>query len=262
MVDLTSKDHVLKVVSMTRFHFVAGLPTAGARRFCALLAQNPKLTVSSDSPAEQVFTTLIDAAKDRDMPLAVSGDKTQAALLRGVLDNTHHARPMNAVVVDNNPNWLLHMDQLAALFPLSRFVVLVRDPAKIAAEMAEESGGAQTPNALMSKHGAIGAPVELVRRALASTAADRLCLVDYDRMLSDPVRVFDAIYGFLGEQGFDHDFRGMPPSEIDPHATTIGRVRRVAGPNQAGSNTDAVSNVPVWRRSKSSAATMILPEAG
>ena len=259
---LASTDHILKVVSMTRFHFVAGLPKAGARRLCAVLAQNPKFTVSSDSPAEQVFTLLNAASENSRLPLHGAGETTQAALLRGALDAVHHDRPMNAVVFDNNPDWLAHIEQLAGLFPLSRFLILVRDPARIAADMAEESGGAQRPSALMAKQGPIGAPIELLRGVLKSEAAKRICVVDYDRLLSDPNHVFDAIYGFLGETGFDHDFRGLPEVTAEPLAEAMRPMRKVVGPNQSGAHRDTSSNVPVWRRSQNSAATMILPEAG
>lgn len=259
---VTSKDHVLKIATMTRFHFVAGLPKAGARRLAALLAQNPKFSVSSDSHAEQVFGVLNEGAQSRDQPLSSMDAATRAALLRAAMDAVHHARPMDAIVFDNNPKWLAHIELLGELFPLSRFVIMVRDPARIAAEIAGETGGAQTPSSLMSERGKIGEPVLLLQKLLSGPAADRLLLLDYDRLLSDPEHVFDAMYGFLGEQLYTHDFRGLPMAEPTPLAASGLVTRRFVTPGKLTLHRAQKPPLPIWRRSQSSAATMLLPEAG
>jgi len=53
--DLLSKEKVLKVMSVTRFHFIAGMPLAGADDLALLLAQNPKFAVKTDSPAASLM---------------------------------------------------------------------------------------------------------------------------------------------------------------------------------------------------------------
>jgi sulfotransferase len=259
MVQVTSKDHVLKVVSMTRFHFVAGLPKAGARRLSALLAQNPRFCVSSDSPAEKVFRSLSDRGNEQGFDL---DKETRVALLRASIDAIHHARPMQSVVFDNNPDWLSKVDSLSEIFPLSRFVVMVRDPARIAAELADEAGSAQTPSSLMAKTGKIGAPIDLLQNVLKGPSANRLLLVDYDRLLSDPIQVFDAMYGFLGEAVFEHDFRSLPSPEQGQSLPSSVLTRRFATPEVSGSGKKQNPPLPIWRRSQSSAATMLLPETG
>lgn len=256
-VQVTSKDHVLKVVYMTRFHFMAGLPKSGARSLAALLAQNPRFCVSSDSPAEQVFGVLRSGT-----PLSDLNNDTRKALLRAALDAVYHARPIESVVVDNNVNWLSHVTLLANLFPLSRFVVMVRDPVRIAAEIARENGGAQTPSALMSDHGVIGAPMRMLQTALTSPASKRMLLIDYDRLLSDPEHVLDAMYAFVGETSFVHDFRALPAPSPEPRMAQGALARRVAALGGLVSRRAQKNPLPIWRRNSSSGATMLLPEAG
>jgi sulfotransferase len=261
-VQVTSKDHVLKVVSMTRFHFVAGLPNAGARCLAAILAQNPRFCVSSDSPAECVFSALSGGTDSKDMALSDIDAETRRALLRASLDAVHHARPMESVVFDNNVKWLAHVTLLAEMFPLSRFVIMVRDPARIAAEMARETGGAQSPSSLMSEQGIIGAPVRLVQEALNSPSAKRLLLVDYDRLRNDPERVLAAMYAFVGEAPYAHDFRALPSAEPEPQVTSGWLTRRVAALGEATSHRMQKTPLPIWRRSTASGATMLLSETG
>ncbi|TDT76880.1 sulfotransferase [Litoreibacter halocynthiae] len=259
---VTSKDHVLKVVTMTRFHFVAGLPTAGARCLLALLTQNPRFSVAGDSPAERVFSVLSAGRENQDHPLSGISSDTRSALLRASLDAVHHARPIASVVFDNNIRWLSHVTALAELFPLSRFVIMVRDPARIAAEMAQEAGAVTSPQALMSEHGVIGAPIQLVHDALSSPASKRLLLIDYDRLLSDPERVLDLLYAFVGEPHFAHDFRMLAARETLPQTITGHLARRVSTPNDATSRRAPKTDLPIWRRSSGSEATMLLSETG
>ncbi|WP_175500642.1 sulfotransferase family protein [Litoreibacter janthinus] len=249
-------------MSLTRFHFVAGLPKSGARYFASLLAQNSRFCVSSDSPAHSVFCHLTEAWAQQDGPLSFVDASTRTALLRASMDAVHHGRAMDSVVFDNNPEWLPHMASLAELFPLSRFILLVRDPARIAAEMAQETGGAQTPAALMSDHGVIGKPVGCIQAALTSKAAERLLLIDYDRLLSDPERVMNAMYSFLGDVVFTHDFRALPPAAPRAQRMPMGLARRVAAIGDGTRRRIQKNDLPIWRRSSGSAATMLLPEAG
>lgn len=259
---VTRKDHILKVMSLTRFHFVAGLPEAGARYFTSILSQNPRFCVASDSPAARVFGVLTAAWEQADMPLGNVDAGTRMALLRASVDAVHHARKIESVVVDSNPDWLAHFALLTGLFPLSRFIVLVRDPARIAAELARDRGAAQSPASLMSEHGAIGKPVAQVQAALHSAAAERLLLIDFDRFSSDPTGVFDALYRFLGETPFEHDFRTLPKATAAPDFAASGFLRRVAVPDGGQLRRPQKSALPIWRRSPGSAATMLLPEAG
>ncbi len=169
---------------------------------------------------------------------------------------------MNSVVIDNNPQWLAHVELLGRVFPLSRFVIMVRDPARIAAEIADETGGAQTPSSLMSKHGKIGEPVNLLQNLLSGPAADRLLLLDYDRLLSDPEHVFNAVYGFFEEPRYAHDFRALPPVEVVSRVAPGVFARRFAAPGTQVFHRKQKPPLPIWRRSQSSAATMLLPETG
>lgn len=259
---LSSKDQILKVMALTRFHFVAGMPKSGARCLANLLAQNSRFEVVNDSPAEQVFDLLQDETAPSAGRLSELGCDTKTALLRSALDAVHHARPLDATVVDNNPAWLPHIPALAEIMPLSRFVVMVRDPAKIAAEMAGENGDAKAPSSLMAQDGAIGAPLRHIQAALNSPEAERLLLIDYDRLLADPERVLAVMYGFLREAVFTHDLRMLPKIETHPLVASGRFERRVVAFKKSLTRRPAQANLPIWRRSPGTSATMLLSETG
>lgn len=255
---VTSKDPTLKVVSMTRFHFVAGLPKSGARQFTKLLGQNPKFCVSSDSPAERLVDALSNGADTSGLPFSDIDARTHAALLRSTLDAAHHARGIDSVVVDNNPKWLSHITTLGVIFPLSRFVILVREPERIAAEIAEDAGEAQSPTSLMSLTGEIGRPILQLQSALEGPAAARMLLIDYDRMLQDAEQVFQATYSFLREPMFKHDFRTLAGTAKAAVMPAAKQARRFWLPGGQAAARSQIPAQPIWRRNQSSAATMLL----
>lgn len=258
---VTSKDHILKVMALTRFHFVAGMPHAGARHLMAVLAQNPRFAATQDSPAAGVLAEMQRAMSATDAAIAGLDAATRVALLRNTLDAVHHARPMDAVVLDHNTNWLPQIETLADALPLSRFIVMVRDPAAIAAALARDSGRASPPRNLLGPHGAIGAPMAQIEAAMNGPAAERLLLIDYDWLLDDPQRVLGALYGVLREPLFEHDTRALPRAEAAT-SKTQGWRRRVMSLNARASKPIPQAPKPLWQRSSGTAATLLLREAG
>lgn len=260
-VQVSSKDYILKVMALTRFHFVAGMPHAGARHLTSVLSQNPRFAATQDSEAACVFSELHQLMATPGSAMNGLDPTTQVAILRAALDAAHHARPMDAVVLDQNPVWLRHINSLAQVLPLSRFIVMVRDPAAIAAVMAYESGSARSPRVLLGPDGAIGAPMTQIEAVMNSPAAERLLLIDYDRLLEDPQRVLGALYGVLREPFFEHDCRVLPQRE-NAAPKLQGLRRRVVSFTARAARKAPQQPKPLWQRSSGTAATLLLREAG
>lgn len=260
--DLLNQEKFLKVMSVTRFHFVAGMPLSGADQLMALLSQNPGFQVERDGPAQPVLADLFAQCDDRAHALSRLDREMQTSILRAAVDALHHKRPMDSTVLDHNDDWLQHLPRLAALFPLSRFIVLVRDPALLAAELADLAGEARSPASLMASDGAIGQPLSLVQDALKGPDADRLLLIDRDRLANDPVRVLDALYRFLRVPPFEHDVRPIEGLGAGPRAPkSIGR-RVIALDGSKRKPQDVSAHVPIWRRVPRTEATLLLSESG
>ena len=254
-VQVSSKQQTLKVMALTRYHFIAGMPHSGARTLTRLLSQNPRFSATQDGPAAQIFAHLRsqDAGQLRGLEAG-----TKLALLRGAFDAAHHARPLDSVVLDGNDAWLDHFEATANVLPLARFIIMVRDPAAIAADMAQDSGALRAPKALLASDGPIGRPLAQIEAALAGPEAERLLLIDYDRFLSDPDRVLTALYGVLREPIFAHDLRDLPQPSTAMPALQAPR-RRVLSMTGRASPRPAL---PLWQRSSGTAATLLLREAG
>lgn len=249
--------------TLTRYHFIAGLPRAGLALLAALLDQNPRFLAGTDSPAASLFADLLERYSDGGVCAGLLEEDQGLALLRAALDSVYQARPQGAVVFDANPAWLAHIDALVRLYPLSRFIICVRNPAAIVNSFALADGIAATGPALadyadrlVDEDGLIGQQLMALRDALSSRHAERMLVLDYDRLADDPDEVLDVLYDFLREPTFAHDVYNI---ELDGEA----------GPVQRSGNLSILptrmilqlSGRAFWRNLKRTQATMLLGRA-
>lgn len=213
------QENINKIRSMTRFHFITGLPSSGASVLSAILRQNPRFIATGSSPACGLFTNMVRMLSDEQSASLNLTDDQKIALWRGVFDAIYHDRPIDSVVFDGNRNWLNYTDLLVRLFPLSRFILCVRNPAVIAnvlevsghcAELHPDEGQMHLRvRALMAKDGHVGGNIGLLRKALSGQQTERMIVIDYDRLVDDPEDVMDVLYDFLREPEFEHDFQNL-----------------------------------------------------
>lgn len=260
--ELLSGENILKVMSVTRFHFIAGMPTAGADQLAMILAQNPTFIARTDSPAEDIFTDMLERFETPGSGMQGLDPECRSALLRASLDAVHNKRPLESVVFDNNAHWMARLDQMAALFPLSRFIFMVRDPATIAADLANDSGNARPPAELLAEDGAIGGPLQHVHSALNGAHAERVLLIDHARLTSEPQHVLNVLYRFLREPEFSHDLRSLDMAQDALPKPLRGQKRVVSVTEPTRKRRDLDAHIPVWRRTPRTEATMLLAKTG
>jgi sulfotransferase len=72
--------------------------------------------------------------------------------------------------------------------------------------------------------GMVGAPYEALKQACYGVQRDRLLLVQYETLTTDPAKTMHAIYAFIGEPVFEHDFGHVDydVTEFDEQAGTPG----------------------------------------
>jgi sulfotransferase len=70
----------------------------------------------------------------------------------------------------------------------------------------------------------VGAPYDALKQACYGAQKERLLLVQYETLTTDPAKTMHAIYAFLGEPAFEHDFDHVDydVTEFDVRAGTPG----------------------------------------
>ncbi len=62
------------------------------------------------------------------------------------------------------------------------------------------------PTGVASQNGMVGAPYDALKQACYGAQKDRLLLVQYETLTTDPAKTMHAIYAFIDEPAFEHDF--------------------------------------------------------
>ncbi len=251
------------LISVQRFHFICGLPRSGEKVLAALLNQNPRFSAVSDSAAQPVFADLVTRFADGGEKSDLLDDAQKIALWRSAIGAVHSGRHLHSVLFEHNPDWLPYIDLLVRLYPLSRFLICVRNPAAIANayELHREGGEDDESQAaaiadLMDEDGEVGSQIAALRAALSSRHAERILVIDYDRLADDPEDVMNVVYDFLREPEFEHDYADLGTPE--GHDVS-GPVERSNTPMILNTRTILqLSGRAFWRNLKRTSATMML----
>ena len=221
-------------------HFISGLPRAGSTLLSALLTQNPRLHAGMSGPVGGFFTSLLGQMSGAN-EFSVFLDETQKkAILKGVFEN-YYAAQRDKVVFDTNRLWCSKMPALADLFPGAKVIACVREVAWIvdsiegliqrnAFEMSKifnfDAGGTVYSRAegVSSGNGMVGFALNAVKEAYFGKHTDNLMLLRYETLTTRPAEAIKAVYEFIGEKPFQHDFENVEydADEFDSRLGTPG----------------------------------------
>lgn len=225
---------------MRSIHFISGLPRSGSTLLAALLRQNPRFEAGMSGPLAGLFGALVGQMSARNEYSVFIDDAKRERILRGLFDS-FYGDCRSEVIFDTSRGWCAWMPAVARLFPEARVIACVRDVAWIVDSIerlvqrnvfSPSSIFGYTPggtvytraNAVVGPDGMVGAPYDALKQACYGEQRDRLLLVQYETLTTDPAATMKAIYAFLGEPPFTHDFTNVTydVAEFDDRAGTPG----------------------------------------
>jgi sulfotransferase len=168
-------------------------------------------------------------------------DAQREAILHSIFAAFYGDVPKGDVVFDSNRLWCTKLPLLATLFPKARVICCVRDipwifdsiERLIRSNKFQPSGifNFEPSGNVYSRVEGLGGPTGLVgyawnalHEAWCGEQSDRLLLVTYETLTSKPKETIAAIYDFIGEKPFEHDFENIEfdASEFDRRIGTPG----------------------------------------
>jgi sulfotransferase len=222
-------------------HFIAGLPRSGSTLLSAILRQNPRFHAGMTGPVGSMIEALLrNMSMSNEFSVFIT-DAQREALLRSVFATFYADVPNDHVVFDSNRMWCAKLSLIAALFPPARVICCVRDVPWILDSIERlirknkfqpsgifgfESGGTvySRVDGLTGGSGMVGYAWNALREAVCGDESHRLLLVTYETLASKPQEVIEAIYDFIGETLFAHDFENVEfdAAEFDRRLGTPG----------------------------------------
>lgn len=168
-------------------------------------------------------------------------DAQRQRILRGVVENYYGPEYEQDIVFDTNRAWCARMSLIDTLFPNSRVIACVRDMPWIVDSFEQLiRRNALSPSAIFNYHpgnnvysradaitngdGTIGFPYNALKEAFYGEYAHKLLVVQYETLASEPQKVMDAVYSFIGEEAYLHDFDNVAyeADEFDKRSGTPG----------------------------------------
>jgi sulfotransferase len=221
-------------------HFISGLPRSGSTLLAALLDQNPRFEAGMSGPLASLFGALLSEMSARNEFSVFIDDIQRAAILHGLFDN-FYADSTADVIFDTNRSWCARMPAIARLYPDAKVIACVRELQWIIDSIERlvqrnvfnpssifnysTAGNVYTrANEVVAPDGMVGGPYDALKQACYGAQRGHLLLVQYETLTTDPDGTMRAIYAFLGEPYFEHDFGNVEydVSDFDDRAGTPG----------------------------------------
>ena len=215
-----------------RYYFMAGLPRSGSTLLSAILSQNPRIHAGPSSP---VFSTMLVVENHfRTDPFFKGFPKIEQgnAILKNLIEQ-YYSDTDRPVVIDKNRAWPANIRFIEGYIgQRAKVICTVRDISEVIAsfitmihrhpykegmgrlniidEQLVKNGIAINDDNrcdfIAGPQGILGQSLSAIQEAIRLGLRDRLHFVEYKDLMSNPQKSMDAIYAFLGEERFAHDF--------------------------------------------------------
>ncbi|AFC85610.1 sulfotransferase [Frateuria aurantia] len=224
-----------------QFHFISGLPRAGAALLTAILNQNPRFHAGVGGPVAGMYAALLDEMGGRNESAMLISDVQRERVLRGLFEQYYADAPAGGVVFDAHRSWCSRLRSIKTLFPGAKMIACVRDISWIVDSIERvvrvnafqpspsfnyPSGGTvySRCEALTTGDGMVAHAYNALREAFYGEDSDSLLLLQYETLVEHPRQAMQAVYDFIGEAAFEHEFTDIQfdMSELDRHVGTPG----------------------------------------
>ncbi len=207
-------------------HFISGFPRSGSTLLCNILAQNPRFRTTATSGIMDVifgvrnnWDTLVEFQ-------ANPNEEAKQRVMRGMLQS-YFADTEHPVVFDKCRGWVSLLEMAEMLIgKKAKVLVPVRDIRDVLASFEKihrAQSAAQQPSferqqyfesqtaegraqILLQPDKPVGLAYNRVKDALRRGLGERMYLVEFEKLTSEPAAELARIYAFLEEEPFAHDF--------------------------------------------------------
>lgn len=213
---------------MKKYHFIAGLPRSGTTLLSTILKQNPKFDASISGPLARFVRAIIQESSAQGGYRFECPPEKCKNIIHGLFEN-YHDNPTAQVAFNTNRGWPLLLPTVKDLYPKSKMILCVRDIAWIldSFEMlqrknpyistsmfsADEATNVYSRcDALLNPGRTLGFAYAAVKQAIVSEHKSSIMIVDYDNLAKNPEAIMRALYAFIDEPYFAHDFSNVAAS--------------------------------------------------
>ncbi|WP_347330745.1 sulfotransferase family protein [Marinimicrobium locisalis] len=212
------------------YHFISGMPRSGSTLLAGILRQNPDFHAAMSSPVAALMNSCLEQIGAGSEFYAFFDRDKRKRLTEGIFEAYYSDKSDAAIIFDTNRIWTARMHQLVELFPDFKMICCVRNPAwimdsfeRIYRKNPFDYSRMFTPasrmtvysrcETLMQAGSAVGSAWTALKEAYYGEYSNRLLLIDYDLLASNPERTVELMYQFLELPAYQHDFENVEYEE-------------------------------------------------
>jgi len=213
---------------MKQYHLISGLPRSGTTLLSTILKQNPRFEASISGPLARFVRAIIQESSAQGGYRFECPPEKRKKLISGLFDN-YYDDQTKEVAFNTNRGWSLLLPPIFELYPTAKMILCVRDIGWIldSFEMLQRKNpyiftsmfsldeGINVYSrcqALLSPNKTLGFAYAAVKQALCSEYKSRIMVLDYVQLATDPANTMKAVYHFINEPFFQHDFDDVAAS--------------------------------------------------
>ena len=222
-----------------QYYFITGLPRSGTTLLSAILNQNPRFQASISGPLARFSRAIIDQSSAQSGYRHHCDVDKRMSIIKGIFDNYYDQD--KEVFFDTNRGWTLLLPLLKTLFPYTKALVCVRDIVQVLDSfenlyrknpldkqlMIPDEYSATVYSRcdyLMREDMTVGFAYLGLKEAITGNERSSLMLVEYEQLCRNPQGMMTAIYNFIDQPQFIHDFDNVESSydEFDADVNVKG----------------------------------------
>jgi sulfotransferase len=255
---------------LTQYYFISGLPRSGSTLLSAILRQNPKFHAGISDTLVSHFRSQIEVSNE--VPSNEFDEQCLKHILTSTVDSFYY-NVKKPIIFNTNRLWTNLLPELKALYPYTKVICCVRDINRIIDSfermhqknpftISSVYGKSVDLNvytrshSLMVEGGVVKLPYDSLKSAFTGPHSDMLMLVEYDILTKNPEGTMKAIYNFIGQPYYNHDFNDVE-SSYDEYDSNI-RLKGLHTTQKVVKHTEKAyilppdilnqySNLEVWR---------------
>lgn len=231
-----------------KYYFMAGLPRSGSTLLSGLLNQNPNVYSGPSSPVLSTMHVVETHLRQDELFLGYPKPAQAQELITSVIDH-FYSDVQKPIVIDKNRAWTARIPFIEGYFQTkAKIICPVRDLEEIFTSLItmirrnpyqegnprinfiDEQliknnlplGDIARCNFFVSPQGILGQSLNATRECIKEGFRDRLHFVEYKDLVNRPRETMNAIYDFLGEEHFEHDFDNVKNVHRERDLQTYG----------------------------------------
>ncbi len=209
-----------------KIHFISGLPRSGSTLLCNILNQNPKFHATSTSGILEIILSIRNQWENVAELRASPNKAGKAAVINNILHN-YVSIIKRPVYFDKSRAWIAYIELAEAilgekvkiLVPVRKITDILSSFENLYRKNAHEWQFPQEKSHFfewqtvdgragiwMRNDQPVGIAYNRIRDAISRGYGDRLLFMEFDHLTNNPKETMDAVYDFLEEDSFKHNF--------------------------------------------------------